>query len=138
MLEFSSQSEDERQPVRLHDLINEALTLLRPALPSSIEIRLQLTTETATILTSPTQLYQVLVNLCMNAEHAMRPTGGVLEICLDSVEVPGSLATALPELKPGRYARLTVRDTGHGMTPEVMERIFDPFFTTKEVGQGIG
>lgn len=138
VLEFSRQAEEERQLVRLHHLLHEALTLLQPALPSTIEIRRQIMTETATVLASPTQLHQVLVNLCMNAEHAMRPMGGILEIGLDSVEVHGALATAPPGLGPGLYARLTVRDTGHGMTSEVMERMFDPFFTTKEVGQGTG
>jgi PAS domain S-box-containing protein len=138
VLEFSRQTEEERQPVRLHHLIHEALALLQPTLPSTIEVQRQIMTETATVLAIPTQLHQVLVNLCTNAEHAMRPMGGILEIGLDSVEVHGALATAPPGLGPGLYARLTVRDTGHGMTSEVMERLFDPFFTTKEVGQGTG
>jgi CheY-like chemotaxis protein len=138
VLEFSRQTKEKRQPVRLHHLIHEALVQQQPALPSTIEIRRQIMTATATVLASPTQLHQMLVNLCTNAEHAMRPMDGILEIGLDSVEVHGALATAPPGLGPGLYARLTVRDTGHGMTSEVMERLFDPFFTTKEVGQGTG
>jgi CheY-like chemotaxis protein len=78
------------------------------------------------------------MNLCTNAEHAMRPQGGRLEVCLDSVNIDAMMAAAMPELTPGLHVRLTVRDSGHGMTPEVLERIFDPFFTTKNPGEGTG
>src|SRR5258706_6319043 len=82
------------------------------------------------VLADPVQLQQVVMNLCANAEYAMRPKGGQLEICLDSVDIDATMAATLPDLTPGPHIRLTVRDTGHGMTPEVLERIFDPFFTT--------
>ena len=78
------------------------------------------------------------MNLCANAEYAMRPKGGQLEICLDSVDINATMAATLPDLIPGPYIRLTVRDTGHGMKPEVLERIFEPFFTTKGPGEGTG
>jgi CheY-like chemotaxis protein len=78
------------------------------------------------------------MNLCTNAEHAMRDSGGVLAVQLDAVEVTTDFAATHAPLTPGPHARIVIRDTGHGMAPEVMERIFEPFFTTKAVGEGTG
>jgi signal transduction histidine kinase len=83
------------------------------------------------VLANPTQMQQVLMNLCTNAAHAMGQTGGVLEVRLDAVAFAAESALPHAELRPGPYIRLTVHDTGHGMAPEVLERIFEPFFTTK-------
>ena len=90
------------------------------------------------MLTDPTQMHQVLINLCTNAEYTMRETGGVLTVALDEVELPADLAAARPDLVPGPYVRLIVCDTGHGMTSEMLERIFEPFFTTRDTGEGTG
>ena len=138
ILAFSRQSEQQRQPVYLQLILEETLTLLRASLPSTIELRQSLATHTGMVLADPVQLQQVVMNLCANAEYAMRPKGGQLEICLDSVDIDATMAATLPDLTPGPHIRLTVRDTGHGMTPEVLERIFDPFFTTKGPGEGTG
>ena len=85
-----------------------------------------------------TQMQQVLMNLCANAAHAMRETGGVLEVCVHEVKVDSSFAALHPQLRPGPHLVLSVSDSGHGIKPEVMERIFEPFFTTNEVGRGTG
>jgi len=138
ILAFSRQSEQQRQPVYVQLILEETLTLLRASLPSTIELRQSLATHTGMVLADPVQLQQVVMNLCANAEYAMRPKGGQLEICLDSVDIDATMAATLPDLTPGPHIRLTVRDTGHGMTPEVLERIFDPFFTTKGPGEGTG
>lgn len=138
ILTFSRQTEQNRQPVQLHKLVHETLTLLAASLPSTIEIRQHVSEKTGIILADPTQIYQALLNLCTNAEHGMRQTGGILEIRQDTVEVDRRLMSQHPELKPGSYIRLTIRDTGHGMSPEIMERIFEPFFTTKVPGEGTG
>lgn len=138
IMAFSRQSTPQRQPVDLHLLVREMLSLLRASLPSTIEIRQHIATDIGTVLAAPTQLHQVLLNLCANAERAMRATGGVLDVRLEAVHVDATLAAAHPELTPGPHARLTVRDTGHGMAPEVLERIYEPFFTTKDVGEGTG
>jgi CheY-like chemotaxis protein len=138
ILTFSRQSEHKRQPVQLSLIVQETLALLRASLPSTIELRQSLAADSSTVLADPTQLQQVIMNLCTNAEHAMRPQGGLLEVCLDSVNIDATMAVAMPELTPGPHVRLTVRDSGHGMTPEVLERIFDPFFTTKSPGEGTG
>ncbi len=138
ILTFSRQSDQERKPVQLHFLVAEVLTLLRVSLPTTIEMQQHMAQDVGAVLADPTQMHQVLMNLCTNAAHAMRDTNGVLHIGLDTVEIDAAAAAALPPLHPGPHVRLTVRDTGHGMAPEVIERIFDPFFTTKGVGEGTG
>ncbi|MGE3539223.1 MAG: PAS domain S-box protein [Candidatus Tectimicrobiota bacterium] len=138
ILTFSRHTEQERQPVHLHLLVQEALLLLRAALPTTITLEQQLDEHAGAVLADPTQMHQIVMNLCTNAEYAMRATGGILRVQLDAVDLPSAVAMAHPELGPGRYARLQVLDTGHGMEPEVLERIFEPFFTTKDVGEGSG
>jgi CheY-like chemotaxis protein len=138
MLTFSRQAKQERQPLQLHLLLKEVLELLRAVFPATITLRQEVDLHTSTVLADPTQMQQVLMNLCTNAAHAMRQSGGVLEVRLDAVAFVAESALPHPELRPGPYIRLTVRDTGHGMAPEVLERIFEPFFTTKDVGEGTG
>jgi len=138
ILTFSRQQEQEKRPLRLHLVVTEVLHLLRATLPVTIEIRDHLVAPSGTILADPTQMHQVLMNLCTNAEHAMRERGGILEVWLEAVEVTNEVVAQHPDLRPGPHVRLTVRDTGQGMAPEVQERIFDPFFTTKGVGEGTG
>jgi PAS domain S-box-containing protein len=138
ILAFSRQTETERIPIQLHLLIKEALLLLRAALPSTITIQQSVDPKAGAVLADPTQLHQVLINLCTNAAHAMRDTGGVLEVRLEPIDVTIDSSAPGADLKAGPYVRLMVRDTGHGMTPEVMERIFEPFFTTKSPGEGTG
>ncbi|MGE5303648.1 MAG: ATP-binding protein [Alphaproteobacteria bacterium] len=135
---FSRQSPEERKPVRLDLLVNEVMALIRASLPSNIDIRENLNPDAGTVVADTTQLHQVLMNLGANAERAMREKGGVLEVRVDGVEVDENLAAANPELRTGPYVLLSVRDTGHGIEPEVIKRIFEPFFTTNDVGQGAG
>lgn len=138
ILTFSRQSDRGHQPVHIPTLLQETLTLLRASLPTTITIRQQIDPAAGTIFADPTQMHQILINLGSNAEHAMRETGGILAIDLEAVDIDDTSVHTQPPLSPGPYVRLTVRDTGHGMTPEVVERIFEPFFTTKEVGSGTG
>jgi signal transduction histidine kinase/ActR/RegA family two-component response regulator len=138
ILTFSRRTEQAYTSVHLPPLVEETLTLLRASLPSTIEIRQHIEAEVGAVLADPTQLHQIIINLCANAEYAMRQTGGILEIRLEAVEVAASLATQYPTLHLGPHARLTVRDTGQGMPPDVVERIYDPFFTTKAAGEGTG
>ena len=138
ILAFSRQNEQERRPIQLRPIIKEALTLLRGSLPATIEIRQHIKTTSETVLADPTQMYQVLINLCTNAYHAMRETGGILEIRLEPVQITSELATSQPSLKPGPHVRLTVRDTGHGIPSDLRQQIFEPFFTTKDEGEGTG
>lgn len=137
ILTFSRQGSAERTPLQLESVLREAFTLLRATIPTTIDIRVHLLSE-ATVLADAAQLHQVIVNLCANAEYAMREQGGTLDLTIEDVEITEHEVQQYPALKPGPYVRLTVRDTGIGMAPEFLERMFDPFFTTKQIGEGSG
>ncbi|MBW1712304.1 MAG: response regulator, partial [Deltaproteobacteria bacterium] len=138
ILNFSRKSEEEKQPLSLAPIVKEALKLLRASLPTTIEIKSEISSESGVILGDPTQIHQLIMNLCTNAADAMRDKGGLLEVKLERIDLDQASAARYAELEPGVYHRLTVQDTGQGIEPELIERIFDPFFTTKEVGQGTG
>ncbi len=138
ILTFSRHREQEKKPILVTPIIKEAMKLLRSSLPSTVEIRLNCTNHVDTILADPTQIHQVLMNLCANAAHAMRERGGVLEVGLSQQSINASQTLHHPELKEQSYLKITVSDTGHGIDPSVMDRIFDPFFTTKGPGEGTG
>lgn len=142
ILTFSRKTEQERKPVQVSSLVEETHQMLRATLPTTIEINQKIDKAAAklTVMADPTQIHQVLMNLATNAAHAMRKTGGVLSITLDKADIDSTLGTEIPGLDDGSYLRLTVADTGLGMSEEVMQRVFDPYFTTKgpEEGTGLG
>jgi PAS domain S-box-containing protein len=139
ILAFSRQGETrERRPVEMGPIVKEALKLMRATLPSTIEIKRKIPEKPRVVIADPTQIHQILVNLCTNAAHAMSERGGILEVTVADVELDAAGDIAYPNLKPGSYLRLSVRDTGHGMDRATLERIFDPYFTTKRVGEGSG
>lgn len=137
ILTISRPAETKRHPIKLGAILNEGAKLLNATLPSSIKINVTIRTEEDVVIADATELHQVIMNLGTNASHAMRDTGGSLDYELDLCEFneEQSLKLALPA---GAYVRLVVRDTGHGMTNEVLERIFEPFFSTKPAGRGTG
>jgi PAS domain S-box-containing protein len=138
ILTFSRQSEIELRPLKISLVIKEALKMLRSSLPSTIEITTSISTEDDLALADPTQIHQVVMNLCTNASHAMREKGGTLTVNLEPVFINTESVSLYPELNPGPYVSLTVSDTGHGIDRNIIDRIFDPFFTTKERGEGTG
>jgi PAS domain S-box-containing protein len=138
IIAFSRQKEQERSPIRITPVIKETLKFLRASLPQEIEISENFAVESGMIMADPTQIHQVLMNLCNNAVHAMREKGGVLEVSLADVEVDAHMLAKHLDLKPGPYLKLVVSDTGSGMDQEILKRIFDPFFTTKKPGEGTG
>jgi PAS domain S-box-containing protein len=138
ILTFSRQTEQERFPIELSSIVKEATKLLRASIPSTIDIDVNVRADCGIVLADPSQIHQVLMNLCTNAFHAMRETGGVLTVELAPYNVDAALARAHSKLLPGDYVRLTVSDTGCGMDAAAIQRIFEPFFTTKPVGEGTG
>ncbi|MGC8494143.1 MAG: response regulator [Syntrophobacteraceae bacterium] len=140
ILTFSRQKEQERRPLQLAPVVTEAIKLLRASLPSTIEIRREIAGDAAdaVILSDPTQMHQVVMNLAVNAAHAMRACGGVLSIGVRKMEVDAKVLAQHPDLRQGPYACIDVSDTGCGMDDGIRERIFDPYFTTKEAGEGTG
>jgi len=137
ILSFSRQQDQERRPVQIHPIVKEALKLLKASLPSTIEIRQEIMVRRSTVIANPTQIHQVLMNLCTNAAHAMRETGGELTVKLYAEDI-GETRAQQYNLTVGRYLVLAVKDTGHGMSVTAKERIFDPYFTTKKIGEGTG
>jgi len=138
ILAFSRQSRVEQQPVDLGLVLDETLTLLRASLPSTISIKTDISVQVPRVMADPTQLHQVIMNLCTNASHAMRERGGLLEVRLQSRRVTDQDRARTPGLGDGPFVEVVVADTGEGMTSEVQERIFEPFFTTKGDGDGTG
>jgi len=138
ILTFSRKPTGERKPVKLGDIINEVLKLLRASIPSTIEIQCEIGAPDVTILADPSQLHQLLMNLCTNAYQVMAEEGGVLSLALERLEFDQGDPGLDSGLMPGSYLCLSVGDTGGGIASEIIEHIFDPYFTTKEVGKGSG
>lgn len=138
ILSFSRTGELERQPVKLHNLVKECLNLLRTSLTSTIDIRWRLPVDTGSVLADPTQIHQVIMNLCTNAAQAIGEHAGVLEINIEPVTLNTETTIKSMNLPDGSYLKLTVKDSGHGMAPDVQDRIFDPFFTTRKENGGTG
>ncbi len=137
LLAFSRRAVTEPQPLPLLFFVRETIKLLERTVPEHIAIRLAASGEVAIVNVDPTQMQQVIVNLCINASQAM-PHGGELTLGLEGVTLDEAYCRAHADLHAGKYICLWVRDTGVGMTPEVQERIFEPFYTTKGVGEGTG
>ncbi|MDY0042698.1 MAG: ATP-binding protein, partial [Desulforhabdus sp.] len=138
ILTFARKSVHERIPVEVSLIINEAVKLLRATIPTTIDIQTTIPAKVYPVLADPTQIHQLIFNLCTNAVHAMGEEGGVLRIKLESVELDSELTSKHFDLNAGSYVKLSVEDTGCGISPALLDRIFDPFFTTKEEGKGTG
>jgi signal transduction histidine kinase/CheY-like chemotaxis protein len=138
ILTFSRQNGQERKPLKVQPLIKEALNLLRATIPSSIEISSSIDDDSGLVKGDPTQIHQVIMNLCTNAYHALQDSGGKIEVSLKEANLSYEQSLQRVGMKVGRHLELIVKDNGHGMTPQVMERIFEPYYTTKEQGKGTG
>jgi PAS domain S-box-containing protein len=138
ILAFSRTTTFDKLPVDLNNLIREAVKLLRSATPTTIEVRHNISLNDTSVMADPTQMHQVVMNLCTNAVHAMRETGGVMEVNLLPLDKEPDDHLISPDFKPGPYLLLEVKDTGHGIDDDIIKRIFDPFFTTKGTSEGTG
>jgi signal transduction histidine kinase/CheY-like chemotaxis protein len=138
ILAFSRQAVTERIALHPASLVAEAVKMLRSTLPATIDIVLKIDPKAGPVLADPTQIHQILMNLCTNAFHAMEHTGGRLEIMLKETTLGASDHAGEPGLEAGKYVQLSICDTGTGIDPEIRDKIFDPYFTTKEAGKGTG
>lgn len=137
VLTFARGMTGERIPVQLKHIVKEIVGVLKETLPKSIVLDFEIASDLWTISADPTQIHQVLMNVCINARDAM-PAGGRLSISASNTLVDESYARMNIDAKQGSYVMLSISDTGSGISPEVVKRIFDPFFTTKDIGQGTG
>ncbi len=137
ILAFSRSTEQEMRPVKAQTIVKEALKLLQATLPSTIRITSRMESSSA-VMADPTQIHQLIINLCTNAAHAMQDSGGELIVSLADKPLEKAALLHPGDQPPGDYLHLSVDDTGCGMEPKIIERIFDPFFTTKKQGEGTG
>ncbi len=140
VLTFNRRNEEEKRVIRIHPVTKEVIKLLKGSIPSTITIADEIDRNCGSVEADPTQIHQVIMNLCTNAYHAMEETGGTLTVRLKEVMLTSSdiMDFASPECSAGPYLALEVSDTGSGMSEDVMERMFDPYFSTKEEGKGTG
>ena len=138
ILAFSRKTEGVVKPLHLHLVIEEALNLLRASLPSTISIRSDINDTDDVVVADATEIHQIVMNLCTNAAYAMQTTGGVIEVTLKPIDLDMHAAGYYVGIAPGPCVQLSVKDTGMGISRDVIGRIFEPFFTTKGVGKGTG
>ncbi len=137
ILTFARQAEGKFKPVSVKKVVQEALKLLRASIPTSIDIHQQIESNSL-LMGDPTQVHQIIMNLCTNAAQAMEDRGGVLEVGLIDVDMDKEHVKTATRLKPGAHMKLWVSDTGVGIPPDIVETIFEPYFTTKAPGEGTG
>lgn len=138
ILTFSRLDAPDRIPLEIPPLITEALNLLRATLPANVTIEKEIDPQCRPVLANPSQIQQIIMNLCTNAFHAMPPQGGIITVTLEEVHMASEEPPRDQNPDVANYAKLTVRDTGSGMPAEIRERIFEPYFTTKTTGDGTG
>ncbi len=138
ILTFSRRAEGEMASTDIAEVVKEAMELVHSTIPSHIEINADIPDHCAPVIADSTQIQQMILNLCTNAQHAMDGEGGVLDVRLEETMVTPKMAELSPPLHVGRYLKLTVRDTGAGMDEDTLTRVYDPFFTTKKGGEGTG
>jgi PAS domain S-box-containing protein len=127
-----------QKPINISAVVKESLNLLRTTIPTSIEFRSNILSDTNVILADETEINQILIKLCSNSTHAMKDKTGVIEVSLEVIILTNQTKSQYKDLSAGEYVQLTVRDNGIGIAPEHMHRIMDPYFTTKEIDQGLG
>lgn len=139
ILSLSRKKEIEKSPIKIKYIVKEVLSLLKSSIPSTIEIKSNINHQhDYNIFANSTQIHQVIMNICTNAAHSMEDRIGILELIIDEIVIDKYSLLSYKSLVPGNYVRLSISDTGVGMTTEVQERIFDPYFTTKKIGEGTG
>ena len=138
ILSFARKTITALKPLEVNTVVKESLKLMRASIPTMIDIQQSIPAKPSTIFGDPTEIHQIVINLCNNASHAMKETGGILKVEISEVSLNEDSAFRYEALSPGDFVRLTVKDSGEGITPDVLENVFEPYFTTKEFGEGNG
>ena len=138
ILAFSRQSSTELQAFSPASIVKEAIKMLRSSIPTTITIQEKINPNCDTILADPTQLHQILMNICTNSYHALEKAGGILAISMDNITLTEQEILNKPDFRPGNFVKLTIADNGPGIKPAIQDKIFDPYFTTKDIGKGTG
>ncbi len=138
ILTFSRRQDSEKVLMQLQPIVTECVKLLRSTIPAMVRITYHVDRKCGPVQADPIQIHQVMMNICTNAWHALPQADGHIDVTLSELEVDALGADRHPDLLPGPYARLSIKDNGHGMEPAVLQRIFEPFFTTKPSGKGTG
>ena len=138
IMSFSRKTPATRKPIQISTIIQESLKLIRATIPTNIDIRQEILCKDQMILANPTEINQILMNLCSNSVHAMEGETGVIEVRLETTVLDGHSAAQYNGLTLGEYVKLTVKDNGSGIDPNLIGLIFDPYFTTKDVDKGFG
>jgi len=138
ILAFSRQYEAQKKLVNVQLIVKDVLKLLKVSIPATITIRHNIDSNVGNILADSSQIHQIIMNIATNAFHAMEENGGILDVSLSQVEVNSDASKIDPDIKQGKYIKLSISDTGNGISKDIIGKIFDPYFTTKEVGKGSG
>lgn len=138
LLDFSRKTDQKLQPMEIAFVIKDSLKFLRSTIPTTIDFHQHIEDQGKTILADPTQINQIMLNLCVNASQAMEQTGGTLTVSVQTVVLDDNTTKNHPDLSRGKYVEIIVSDTGPGINPDIIDRIFDPYFSTKDVGKGSG
>lgn len=138
ILTFGRKSNQELRPLRIQLIAKEVIKLIRSSIPTTIEIKHNIDESCQNVLADPTQIHQVIMNLCTNAYYAMKNSGGLLDISLQPIELNQESLNNKTKLKPGSYLKLEISDTGIGISKDVQDKIFEPYYTTKAQGEGTG
>lgn len=137
ILTFSRADKEGFKPIQVSEVVKEAINLIEASLPRNIHIKTHVATELTLCMADPTQIHQIVMNLCTNAFQALRDQGGTISVSLKQTRIDRGISEIL-DIKPGAYLKLTVSDDGSGIANDIQDKIFDPFFTTKEKGEGTG
>jgi PAS domain S-box-containing protein len=137
ILTFSRKTAQELRPLTPKLIVKEAAKMLRSTIPAEVELKTSIVSD-AMIMADPVQIHQIVVNICTNAVHAIKPNSGTIEVVLEDLVVDEVFAHSHPGIKPGNHILLKISDSGKGMEKEILDRIFEPFFTTKPAGEGTG
>ncbi|HVN70631.1 MAG TPA: PAS domain S-box protein [Desulfomonilia bacterium] len=135
---FGTKKEGFYNPIAIGPVVQDALTFFKRTLPGGIKYQQSIASKNSLVQADPTQVYQLILNLCTNAVQAMKSDKGTLSVSLKETKIVKGVSAFVADLKPGWYMKLTVRDTGYGISPDIQEKIFDPFFTTRKSGKGTG